>query len=74
LHKPFNDRRDVLISYYQRLSKAGRASKVLLLLVIVMMYVTGCRPHKLAGRYSVKMAKKNPIETVALGKDHIQKL
>lgn len=66
LDKPFNDKRDVLVGYYQRLSGGKHMRRVLLFLVIVMMYVTGCRPRARMGAYAIqpKGMKKNAVETV----------
>jgi hypothetical protein len=51
LQKPFGDRRDILIGYYQKLVQKNSSRKVLLLFVTLLLFISGCRT-RLAGAYA----------------------
>lgn len=52
LYKPFGDRRDVLIGYYQGLKKKNSSRKILLMLVTLLLFLSGCRSRRLSGAYA----------------------
>lgn len=53
LHKPYNDKRDVLVAYYQKITSGNASRKMLILFVTALMFLTGCRSHRrLSGAYA----------------------
>jgi|SRR6218665_757927 len=64
LEKPFNDKRDVLIAYYQKLVKNNSSKKVVMLFVVALLFLTGCRHRRLAGAYSAYPSKPVDKATV----------
>lgn len=59
LHKPFNDKRDVLIRYYQNLTSKNRPGKILVMLITVLLFISGCRSRRLSGAYAYGWDYKN---------------
>lgn len=70
LHRPFNDRRDVLIAHYQSL-RDKRPGSVLFMLVTAVLFITGCHHARLTGayaRYTKQVQKKKTVEMVSIEK------
>lgn len=62
LEKPFNDKRDVLISYYQKLVKNNSSKKVVMLFVVALLFLTGCRRSRTMGAWALKPADKATVK------------
>lgn len=52
LHRPFGDRRDQLIEYYQRLKSRSSSRRIVLMFITVLLFLSGCRTRRLSGAYS----------------------
>ncbi len=59
LYRPFGDKRDVLIGYYQMLNKNRSSRKVLFMLVTAVLFITGCHSRRLSGAYETKYPKQS---------------
>jgi hypothetical protein len=51
LHKPFGDKRDLLVGYYQRLKNKNPSGKILLMFVTILLFLSGCS-RRLSGAYA----------------------
>jgi len=62
LQRPFGDKRDVLVSYYQKLAGSASPRRISLLFIMLLLFVTGCRSKRLSGAYTWKPAGKAPVK------------
>jgi len=64
LDRPFNDKRDVLVSYYRKIKKSN-SKKVILFFIMALMFLTGCRSRRtVCGGFSYKPADTTPARAI----------